>query len=417
MEMVNLILLIVLMILVVILLIKTKARDSENTLSINKKDKDEIVAAFSSNVTLISNALQVSAENSSKEVKANLGNMSEKLNENRKTTEDRFMLIERKLEDSLENIRKTLERNIQTMQNSNEKKLEEIQKTVDEKLTKTLNDRFNESFKVLTEELTKVSQTIGEMQKISSDVGNLSKMLSNVKTTGILGEIQLGAIIDEILSPEQYVKNIVTNKAGRDPVEFAVKLPGGDDGEVFLPIDSKFPYTIYTDMQTAYEQNNFEEYEAKKKQLINTIKNMAKDIKEKYINPPITTNFAVMFLPVEGLYAEVVKLGLVEELRVKHNITVAGPTTMAALLNSLQMGFQTLAIQKKSNEVWNILGAVKSEFAKFGGIIEGIQKKLNGASNDLDQLLGVRTRAIDRSLRNVTIMEDGNKLLGVEADE
>lgn len=417
MEIVNLILLIVLMILVVILLIKTKARDSENTLSINKKDKDEIVAAFSSNIALISNALQVSAENSSKEVKANLGNMSEKLNENRKTTEERFMSIERKLEDSLENIRKTLERNIQTMQNSNEKKLEEIQKTVDEKLTKTLNDRFNESFKVLTEELTKVSQTIGEMQKISSDVGNLSKMLSNVKTTGILGEIQLGAIIDEILSPEQYVKNIVTNKAGRDPVEFAVKLPGGDDGEVFLPIDSKFPYTIYTDMQTAYEQNNFEEYEAKKKQLINTIKNMAKDIKEKYINPPITTNFAVMFLPVEGLYAEVVKLGLVEELRVKHNITVAGPTTMAALLNSLQMGFQTLAIQKKSNEVWNILGAVKAEFAKFGGIIEGIQKKLNGASNDLDQLLGVRTRAIDRSLRNVTIMEDGNKLLGVEADE
>ncbi|MBE5757231.1 MAG: DNA recombination protein RmuC [Clostridiales bacterium] len=254
------------------------------------------------------------------------------------------------------------------------------------------------------------------MQKISSDVGNLSKMLSNVKTTGILGEIQLGAIIDEILSPEQYLKNVVTNKAGREPVEFAVKLPGGDEGEVLLPIDSKFPYTIYTDMQTSYETNDFDGYEIKKKQLISTIKSMAKDIKDKYINPPTTTNFAVMFLPVEGLYAEVVKMGLVEELRNKYSITVAGPTTMAALLNSLQMGFQTLAIQKKSNEVWSILGAVKTEFSKFGGIIENIQKKLNGASNDLDQLIGVRTRAIDRSLRSVTITGDTSKLLDTDEE-
>ena len=325
--------------------------------------------------------------------------------------------MEKKLEERLELMRQSLERNIKTMQENNEKKLADIQKTVDEKLTKTLNDRFNESFKVLSEELTKVSRTIGEMQKISADVGNLSKMLSNVKTTGILGEIQLGAIIDEILSPEQYAKNIVTNKAGRDPVEFVIKLPGGDDGEVLLPIDSKFPYTVYTDMQAAYEQNNVEEFEAKKKQLIATIRSMAKDIKEKYINPPVTTNFAVMFLPVEGLYAEVVKLGLVDELRTKHSITVAGPTTMAALLNSLQMGFQTLAIQKKSNEVWNILGVVKSEFSKFGKIIEGIQKKLNGANADLDQLLGVRTRAIDRSLRNITALEDTDNLLQLPSDE
>ncbi|MBQ2738437.1 MAG: DNA recombination protein RmuC [Clostridia bacterium] len=227
----------------------------------------------------------------------------------------------------------------------------------------------------------------------------------------MLGEIQLGAIIDEILSPEQYLKNVVTNKQGREPVEFAVKLPGGDDGTVLLPIDSKFPYTIYTDMQAAYEQNDFEGYEAKKKQLVNTVKNMAKDIKEKYVNPPVTTNFAVMFLPVEGLYAEIVKLGLIDELRNKYSITIAGPTTMAALLNSLQMGFQTLAIQKKSNEVWRILGAVKTEFAKFSGIIDSIQKKLNGASNDLDQLIGVRTRAIDRSLRNVTACDDGSNPL------
>jgi DNA recombination protein RmuC len=302
------------------------------------------------------------------------------------------------------------------MQNSNEKKLEEIQKTVDEKLTKTLNDRFSESFKMLTEELERVSKTIGEMQKISSEVGVLSKVLSNVKTTGIFGEIQLGSIIDQILSPKQYEKNVVTGN-GREPVEFAVKLPGGDEGEVLLPIDSKFPYTIYTDMQTAYSNNDFDEFEIKKKQLVSTVKSMAKDVKEKYLNPPKTTNFAIMFLPVEGLYAEVVKLGLVDELQAKYQITVAGPTTMAALLNSLQMGFQTLAIQKKSNEVWGILGAVKTEFSKFGAIIEGIQKKLNGASNDLDQLLGVRTRAIDRSLRNVTVSSDGSKLLDLPDEE
>ena len=421
MEIASIVLLVILLIITTVLtltLIKRNTKQKEErTLYLDKKDKDEIFRVFAYNISIISSALQTSADNSSKEVKANLSNMSEKINENRQVTDNRLLSIEKKLTDSLELIRSTLEKNLQTIQTSNEKKLDEIQKTVDEKLTKTLNDRFNESFKVLSDELAKVSQTIGEMQKISSDVGNLSKMLANVKTTGILGEIQLGAIIDEILSPEQYKKNIVTNKAGRDPVEFAVKLPGGDDGEVLLPIDSKFPYTIYTDMQIAYENNAFEEYETKKKQLINTIRAMAKDIKEKYINPPTTTNFAVMFLPVEGLYAEVVKMGLVEELRSKYNITVAGPTTMAALLNSLQMGFQTLAIQKKSNEVWSILGAVKTEFAKFGGIIEGIQKKLNGASNDLDQLLGVRTRAIDRSLRNVTISGDGSNLIDVNEEE
>ena len=386
-------------------------------LHLEKTDKDEIIGAFSSNVTLISSALQNSADNSSKLLNRDLNNMSSKLLENKTSMESRLSDIEKKLSDSLEQIRQTLERNIQSMQQSNEKKLTEMQKTVDEKLTKTLNERFNESFKVLAGELEKVTKTIGEMQKISSEVGTLSKMLSNVKTTGIFGEIQLGAIIDEILSPEQYEKNVVTNKTGRDPVEYVVKLPGGDDGEVLLPIDSKFPYTIYTEMQLAYEESNFEEFEAKKKQLVNTVRSMARDIKEKYINPPRTTNFAVMFLPVEGLYAEVVKLGLVDELRSKYSITVAGPTTMAALLNSLQMGFQTLAIQKKSNEVWAILGAVKGEFSKFGTIIEGIQKKLNNASTDLDTLLGVRTRAIDRSLRNVTVMSDGAKLLDIPEDE
>ena len=291
------------------------------------------------------------------------------------------------------------------MQESNEKKLNEIKRTVDEKLTETLNERFKESFKFLSEELEKVGKTVGEMQNISKDVVNLTKVLSNVKTTGIFGEIQLGAIIEQILSPEQYLKNVVTNKAGRDPVEFAIKMPGGGDGEVLLPVDSKFPFTVYNDMVSAYNENDFALFELKKRELVQRVKGMAKDIKEKYICPPHTTNFAVMFLPVEGLYAEVVKLGLVEELQTKYSVTIAGPTTMAALLNSLQMGFQTLAIQKKTNEVWRVLSSVKTEFGKFNDILAQIQNRLNMANNDLDKLIGVRTRAIARSLKNIEISE------------
>jgi DNA recombination protein RmuC len=418
--------LLVLVVILLVYLIATRNKGQATT-TLDKRDKDEVIAAFNRNVTMIAGTLQSSVDNLSKEVKTLLANMTEKLSENKVSTERNMLQIQgsinasleqtrKSLSESLEQIRQTLERNVKEMQQSNQAKLDQIQQTVDEKLTKTLNDRFNESFKVLADQLEKVTKTIGEMQKISSEVGTLSKMLSNVKTTGIFGEIQLGAIIDEILSPEQYEKNVVTNKASRDPVEYVVKLPGGDKGQVWLPIDSKFPYTIYSEMQTAYDQNDFAGFEAKKKQLVQTVKGMAKDIHDKYICPPETTNFAVMFLPVEGLYAEVVKLGLVEDLRSKYNVTVAGPTTMAALLNSLQMGFQTLAIQKKSNEVWTILGAVKTEFGKFGGIIEGIQKKLNGASNDLDTLLGVRTRAIDRSLRNVTASAESSKLLGIAED-
>jgi DNA recombination protein RmuC len=403
----------VLMIAVTFILLKRK---NENTLFLDRQDKEDLVVSFNSNAKTISGVLQQSVDNLGKNVQIQLDNMSEKIKDNREMTEKRLELIEKKVEEKLKDIENSFERNLHKMQESNEKKLGEIQQTVDEKLAKTLNDRFKESFALLTEQLKTVSETIGEMQKMSTDVGNLSKMLSNVKTTGIFGEIQLGAIIDEILAPEQYVKNVVTNKSGRDPVEFAIKFPGGDGGEVLLPIDAKFPYTIYTAMQTAYEQSNFAEFEEKKKQLIHTIKSMAKDIQSKYVNPPVTTNFAVMFLPIEGLYCEIVKLGLIEELSSKYNVTIAGPTTMAALLNSLQMGFKTLAIQKKSNEVWTILGAVKKEFGTFGDIIDNIQKRLNLASKDLDDLVGVRTRAIQRSLKNVEVLE-GSKILGLPEEE
>lgn len=377
-------------------------KKSKNVSEISKQDKDEITGSFSSSVKIIADALETSNKKSGENVILRLENMDKQIARNGEATANALEKTERSQLEKLENIRLTLERNVLKMQEGNEKKLSEIKQTVDEKLTETLNNRFKESFKYLTDELEKVTKTVGEMQSISKDVGSLTKVLSNVKTTGIFGEIRLGSIIEQILPPEQYLKNVVTNKQSKDPVEFAIKMPGGNDGEVLLPIDSKFPYTVYTDMQNAYEKNDFAAYEERRKELIQRIKGMAKDIKEKYICPPHTTNFAVMFLPVEGLYAEVVKQGLVEELQAKFSVTVAGPTTMAALLNSLQMGFQTLSIQKKSNEVWRVLNAVKGEFEKFNEILVQIQNRLNVTSGDLDKLIGVRTRAINRSLKEVS---------------
>jgi DNA recombination protein RmuC len=255
---------------------------------------------------------------------------------------------------------------------------------------------------------------------MSEEVGSLTRVLSNVKTTGIFGEIQLGAIIEQILSPEQYAKNVVTNKATKDPVEFVIRLPGtNNEGEVLLPIDSKFPYTMYNEMQNAFEQNNMAEFESRRKGLISTIKNMAKDISTKYICPPNTTNFAIMFLPIEGLYAEVVKQGLVETLQKDYNITVAGPTTMSALLNSLQMGFQTLAVQKKSADVWNVLENVKMEFKNYNVYVDKIQKNFERVSKDFDNLVGRRTRAIERTLREVNDIEafDSTPTLDYDADD
>lgn len=377
-------------------------KKSKNVSEISKQDKDEITGSFSSSVKIIADALETSNKKSGENVILRLENMDKQIARNGELTANALEKTERSQLEKLENIRLTLERNVLKMQEGNEKKLSEIKQTVDEKLTETLNNRFKESFKYLTDELEKVTKTVGEMQSISKDVGSLTKVLSNVKTTGIFGEIRLGSIIEQILPPEQYLKNVVTNKQSKDPVEFAIKMPGGNDGEVLLPIDSKFPYTVYTDMQNAYEKNDFVAYEERRKELIQRIKGMAKDIKEKYICPPHTTNFAVMFLPVEGLYAEVVKQGLVEELQANFSVTVAGPTTMAALLNSLQMGFQTLSIQKKSNEVWRVLNAVKGEFEKFNEILVQIQNRLNVTSGDLDKLIGVRTRAINRSLKEVS---------------
>lgn len=301
----------------------------------------------------------------------------------------------------LEAIRQTVEQKLTSLQTENSRKLDEMRQVVDEKLQKTLEERMTQSFKLVSERLEAVYKGLGEMQTLASGVGDLKKVLSNVKTRGILGEIQLGAILEEILAPEQYVTNYVTKKGSQNPVEYAVKLPTEDGSGVYLPIDSKFPGDAYQDLLDAYDSGDKAKVDAAARTLHSRILSFAKDISDKYIDVPNTTDFAVMFLPFEGLYAEAVNRGMVEELQNKYKINLAGPSTMAALLNSLQMGFRTFAIQKRTGEVWKTLGAVKTEFDKFGNVLEMTQKRLEQANSELDKLVGVRTRQIQRKLRNV----------------
>ncbi len=309
-------------------------------------------------------------------------------------------------EQKLENIRLTMSRKIGELTEDNNRQLERMRLTVDEKLQKTLEDRIGQSFRVVSERLEQVYKGLGEMQTLASGVGDLKKVLSNVKTRGILGEIQLGSILEQILPPEQYEENITTKSTGTERVEYAIRLPGEGDKPVYLPVDAKFPADAYSRLVDAYDAGDTAAIEAAGKNLEKTIKAEAKDIKEKYIEPPNTTDFGIMFLPFEGLYAEVVRRGMVEVLQREYKVNIAGPTTMAALLNSLQMGFRTLAIQKHSSEVWDILGAVKNEFGKFEDVLTAAQKKINQANEDLDKLVGTRSRMIRSKLRKVTALSD-----------
>lgn len=305
------------------------------------------------------------------------------------------------------------------MQENNNKKLDEMKNTVDEKLQKTLEDKVSQSFKLVSERLEQVYKGLGEMQNLASGVGDLKKVLTNVKSRGILGEIQLGAILEQILSPDQYETDIATKPQSTNVVEFAVKLPGDENGVVLLPIDSKFPGDAYSNLIEAYDIGDPAKIDVCVKELVRMIKLCAKDIHEKYIYPPYTTDFGIMFLPFEGLYSEVVRRGLIEELQEKYKIVIAGPTTMAALLNSLQMGFKTLAIQKRSSEVWKVLGAVKTEFDNFASVLSDTQKRLEQANNSLDKLVGVRTRQIQRKLSSVTSLAEleSKMILDEETEE
>ena len=386
----------------------------------NRALREEVSANIQSSVNSLGNMLNMAQKNSgdaqsrriddmSTQINAKLSDMdkflsqkqaasSAAVNEQLKVLENRFKTLEANNELTLEAIRSTMTKHLTSIQDENSKKLDAIQTTVNEKL----ESKMNESFKLVSERLEQVYKGLGEMQTIASGVGDLKKVLSNVKNRGIIGEIQLGAILEEILSPEQYDREVATVPRSSNHVEFAVKLPGNGDGSfVYLPIDSKFPGDTFAALQDAYDSGSPEAVADAKKQLAAVIKKCAKDIRDKYVSPPYTTNFGIMFLPFEGLYAEVVNSGLLETLRRDYNVTVTGPSTMAAMLNSLQMGFQTLAIQKKSSQVWEILGSVKTEFQTFAKVLEETQKHIKKVDDDLEKLVGVRTRQINRKLSSI----------------
>lgn len=304
------------------------------------------------------------------------------------------------IEQRLENIRISMENKITAMTDENNRQLSEMRNTVDEKLQKTLEDRIGRSFRQVSDTLEQVTRGLGQMQTLAAGVGDLKKVLSNVKTRGIVGEIQLGAILAQILSPEQYDENVAV-KGGSERVEFAVKFPGEGDRPVYLPIDSKFPADAYTRLLDAYDTGDRQMIKTATDGLRSAVLKAAKDIRTKYVSPPYTTEFAIMFLPFEGLYAEVLRLGLVDTLQRDYRINIAGPTTMAAMLNSFQMGFRSLALQKQSGEVWDTLAKVRTEFDKFGDVLVKTQTKMEQAQKDLEKLVGVRTRGIQRALKGV----------------
>lgn len=346
---------------------------------------------LSQNLAVMSRSVSEKQEQAGKAVNDSLINL-----------ENRFKSLESSNNEKLENMRLAMTRQLTAIQDENQKKLDVIQNTVNEKL----ESQLQKSFKLVSERLEKVYESLGEMQSIASGVGDLKKVLSNVKTRGILGEIQLGSILEEILAPELYDREVPTIPDSKNRVEYAVKLPGAPDGSsIYLPIDSKFPGDTYAALQDAYDSGDKERIEAAKKTLEGAVKKCAADISSKYVAPPYTTNFGIMFLPFEGLYAEAVKLGLVETLQRDYSVSIAGPSTMAAMLNSLQMGFRTLAIQKRSSEVWEILGSVKKEFGSFSEALEKTQKHIRQVDDDLEKLIGTRTRQINRSLSKVELPE------------
>lgn len=302
----------------------------------------------------------------------------------------------------LEAIRGSVETRLSALQADNNQKLNEMRQTVDQKLEKALDETLNRSFSQVSRQLAEVYKGLGEMQTLAAGVGDLKKVLSNVKTRGILGEIQLGAILQELLTPDQYAENIATRPGSTQRVEFALKLPGDGEQPVWMPIDAKYPADAYEALLDAYDTADPAQVDAAAKELDRRVRSFAKDIHDKYIEPPATTDFGVMFLPVEGLYAEVVRRGTAQRIQQDYKVVVAGPTTMSALLNSLQMGFRTLAIQKRSGEVWGVLGRVRTEFDTFAKALSQTQNRLNQASNELENLVGVRTRQIQRRLDEVS---------------
>ncbi|PID70513.1 DNA recombination protein RmuC [bacterium DOLZORAL124_38_8] len=381
------------------------------------KDTKKSIIKFDSTLTKTNETFKDELYRNRKELNDLSRSQREELNAALQTfqekLEKKFEHLTANSEKRLQAIQTTVEKHLTEIRTDNNKQLEQVRKTVDEKLQKTLNERLHQSFELVGKQLEAVQSGLGEMKTLATDVGGLKKVLNNVKMRGGVGEIQLEMLLEQILAPEQYEKNVKTKKSSNGVVEFAVKLPGKDDTKqhVWLPIDAKFPKDAYEQMQTAHESGDLEIITTARKNLHNTIKKMAKDIQEKYLDPPATTNFGIMFLPFEGIYAEVVQSAtLLETLQREHQIIVTGPSTLAAMLNSLQMGFRTLAIQKRSNEVWKVLASVKKEFENFGGMMEKAQKNIQTGLNQLDTVMGVRTRAIQKKLDKVSTIESDNAL-------
>ena len=333
-----------------------------------------------------------------------------------KATQDALLAQLTMMERRLEGVRGAVSTGLAEMRADNNRKLDEIRVTVDEKLQSTLQTRIAESFRSVSAQLEQVYKGLGEMQNLANDVGSLKQVLSGVKTRGILGEVQLGAILKEMLAPAQYAENVATVPGSANRVEFAVRLPG-QEGTVWLPIDAKFPGDTYAHLLDAQNNGDAAAVANARRALQVVLRQEAKDIHDKYIEVPHTTNFGILFLPVEGLYAEVVSTGISDALQREFQITVAGPSTMAALLNALQMGFRTLAIQQRSGEVWQVLGAVKTEFEKFGAGLQQMQRHLTQTGNDLEELIGTRSRAINRKLASVQQLEptDAARLLELDS--
>jgi len=413
------VLLSILSIILLLILTKRKSGDSiakiEDNFAALEKRQEQTKHTIKDEITMnrqeTSNSAKQAREELSKSLKYSSDSLLQRMTENAGMQKGQLDSFSKQLgdmtklnEEKLEQMRKTMENQLRALQEDNSKKLEQMRATVDEKLQSTLEKRLGESFKQVSERLEQVYKGLGEMRNLAIGVGDLKKVLTNVKTRGTWGEIRLGNILEQILTPDQYGANVTTKKDSNDRVEFAIKLPGQDSDKekiVWLPIDSKFPQEDYQRLMDAQEAADKELAEKSIKNLEIRIKKEAKNIKEKYIDPPNTTDFGIMFLPVEGLYAEVLRRpGLVDILQRKYRIVVTGPTTLAALLNSLQMGFRTLAIEKRSSEVWELLGIIKTEFGKFGGVLAKTKKKLQEASKTIDQA-EVRTRAIERSLREV----------------
>lgn len=373
-----------------------------------------IVTLIVSVITLLIVLRKNNNSNLNSEVQSSIRNMASMISDNMQNSakgqynslnnlEQRLKTFSLENEQKLDFMRKTMENSLESIKLENRTQLDQMRKTVDERLQKSIEEKMNRSFSLVNERLEQVYKGLGEMQTLAVGVGDLKKVLTNVKTRGTFGEIRLGAILKEILSPEQYEENAHTNSSNNCVVEFAVKLPNDDDSFIYLPIDSKFPGDTYSQYRDAIENGDKELILQAKKVLITALKKEAKEIHDKYICPPNTTEFAIMFLPFESLYSETVDFGLVEQFQRDYKINIAGPSTMAALLNSLQLGFKTLAVQKRSAEVWNVLKDVKQEFDKFSDVLLLTQQKLDQANSELDKLVGVRTRQIQRKLKNVEL--------------